>query len=676
MFKDYLPNDEEASNSEEGSFAFTLRKYAPDIDQEPAEIIFENNGLWELLKSELNYFPDHTFRGDAKLIKSPYPALVWNWDRLVKLANQEVLEEDVKLAHSDLKLLLTTIETDSGDNRLDKYFKTREANLSEKVVTYDNLWTAFPPGTLVYGRPFADKHQVFISFPGRSWPAKDKWFLECWTYDWNGTEFARRLIDLAIEKFDGQKPLTSLPHYPFELHKNFKTLELEMIERGKKFRKLCLAKQTDGMYHYDGEAVLGGKGISKKRRGDDYDDASSETSDSDDLDRVSNSTKVSGTVMVDFQSSFKYDTQAPPMGLVQTWENNDRYLCDCDECRNNPELSVKYRLFLDGKKGNEDWPDEQFLLCPPRVLGYILLQKQWAQLYIGGLKKVDSEDYKDTWNNKLHLADNDGTTHTTHTKDLLLNLVRSHGHPAVRDKIQDIVEDKGRGLVILLYGPPGVGKTTTAETVAGAVRKPLFPVGVTDVGTKASSVETNLGTIFDLATKWDAILLIDEADVFLERRQKGPGNNMEKNALVSVFLRVLEYYKGILILTTNQINYFDVAIQSRVHIAVEYRELNQQQTMAIFRQFLDQLKGKGFVDDMKPITDYLEEDVCKLQFDGRQIRNIMTSAVGLVHGRKGTKLGKKEIKEVVNIVKSFKDDYARQYDTYKKDTKEGRYPYS
>ena len=57
-------------------------------------------------------------------------------------------------------------------------------------------------------------------------------------------------------------------------------------------------------------------------------------------------------------------------------------------------------------------------------------------------------------------------------------------------------------------GPPGVGKTSTAETVAIASRKPLFAISVADVGTKAKNVEANLAKIFALATSWQAILLM------------------------------------------------------------------------------------------------------------------------------------------------------------------------
>lgn len=63
-------------------------------------------------------------------------------------------------------------------------------------------------------------------------------------------------------------------------------------------------------------------------------------------------------------------------------------------------------------------------------------------------------------------------------------------------------------LQLIPLGPPGVGKTSTAETVAIKARKPLFAISVADVGTTAKHVEANLARIFALATTWQAILLM------------------------------------------------------------------------------------------------------------------------------------------------------------------------
>ena len=53
-----------------------------------------------------------------------------------------------------------------------------------------------------------------------------------------------------------------------------------------------------------------------------------------------------------------------------------------------------------------------------------------------------------------------------------------------------------------------MGKTLTAESVAMLAGKPLFSVGVADIGTEGQNVEENLQEIFDLATMWEAVLLL------------------------------------------------------------------------------------------------------------------------------------------------------------------------
>jgi SpoVK/Ycf46/Vps4 family AAA+-type ATPase len=125
-------------------------------------------------------------------------------------------------------------------------------------------------------------------------------------------------------------------------------------------------------------------------------------------------------------------------------------------------------------------------------------------------------------------------------KDMLLALVHQHeSHDNSTDTIEDIIEGNGRSLVILLHGPPGVGKTLMAETVAKATGKPLIIVSVAEIGIKADQAESKLERLFAYAARWEAILPVDEADVFLEARSSEAGT--ERNALVSVLLLVLEY---------------------------------------------------------------------------------------------------------------------------------------
>lgn len=85
-------------------------------------------------------------------------------------------------------------------------------------------------------------------------------------------------------------------------------------------------------------------------------------------------------------------------------------------------------------------------------------------------------------------------------------------------------------MIMLLSGPPGVGKTLTAESVAENMHAPLYMMSAGDLGLESHNVETSLNNVLEMCTKWNAVLLLDEADVFLEQRS---ANDLERNKLVS-----------------------------------------------------------------------------------------------------------------------------------------------
>jgi SpoVK/Ycf46/Vps4 family AAA+-type ATPase len=123
-------------------------------------------------------------------------------------------------------------------------------------------------------------------------------------------------------------------------------------------------------------------------------------------------------------------------------------------------------------------------------------------------------------------------------KETSRNLVTQH---AKSEAIEDVIRVKGKGLVVLLHGPPGVGKTLSAESLAILTDKRLYSVRMADIGLSRSTVEGNSRRIFELATHGEAILLFDEADVFLEVRSL---EDMSRNSLVSTLLRILGYFQG------------------------------------------------------------------------------------------------------------------------------------
>lgn len=74
-----------------------------------------------------------------------------------------------------------------------------------------------------------------------------------------------------------------------------------------------------------------------------------------------------------------------------------------------------------------------------------------------------------------------------------------------------------------------------------------------------------------------------KADVFLEARST---HEMQRNALVAVFLKALERFHSTLFLTTNRVETFDPAFISRFSIAVKYSDLDTSARKAIWKRFL------------------------------------------------------------------------------------------
>lgn len=125
--------------------------------------------------------------------------------------------------------------------------------------------------------------------------------------------------------------------------------------------------------------------------------------------------------------------------------------------------------------------------------------------------------------------------------------------------MDDIVAGKSGGTTVLCAGPPGVGKTLTAEVYSEIIRRPLYRVHSGQLGLNVAEMEKTLKEVLTRAQRWGAVMLIDEADVYIKRRD----DNITMNAVVGVFLRVLEYFNGLLFLTTNRVDDIDEAIVSR-----------------------------------------------------------------------------------------------------------------
>jgi SpoVK/Ycf46/Vps4 family AAA+-type ATPase len=232
-------------------------------------------------------------------------------------------------------------------------------------------------------------------------------------------------------------------------------------------------------------------------------------------------------------------------------------------------------------------------------------------------------------------------------KELIRALITVHiGKTEVKS---DFMEGKGEGLIILLHGGPGTGKTLTAESVAELAGRPLYRVTCGDIGTDPESVEKYLESVLFIGSTWGCVVLLDEADVFLEERTK---MDMQRNALVSVFLRVLEYYDGILILTTNRIGTFDEAFKSRVQLALHYPPLDEDSRYEIWLNLMQALSDSGENPNFDDIRKKLPK-LAQYSLNGRQIRNTVNNARQLARFHNSEALRYAHIEKALHVTVDF-----------------------
>ncbi len=149
---------------------------------------------------------------------------------------------------------------------------------------------------------------------------------------------------------------------------------------------------------------------------------------------------------------------------------------------------------------------------------------------------------------------------------------------------EDVVAGKSGGTTVLCAGPPGVGKTLTAEVYAEVTGRPLYRVHSGQLGLSVSAMESALKEALTRAQRWGAVMLIDEADVYIRQRS----DDITANAVVGVFLRVLEYFDGLLFLTTNRIDDIDEAIVSRCIALIRYHAPDLTARERIWRVMAEQ----------------------------------------------------------------------------------------
>lgn len=132
----------------------------------------------------------------------------------------------------------------------------------------------------------------------------------------------------------------------------------------------------------------------------------------------------------------------------------------------------------------ETVPSQFRLFCWSALVGFSFTTKAWGHVLVEGLSQID---FFDPAFDRLVLSEE--------RKQIISAVVRQS---SIIPQKEDLIRSKQGGLIFLLHGPPGVGKTLTAEAVAEVLHRPLYYVTMGELGVNPEDLEERLSDVLDL----------------------------------------------------------------------------------------------------------------------------------------------------------------------------------
>ncbi|AEO54529.1 hypothetical protein MYCTH_2297184 [Thermothelomyces thermophilus ATCC 42464] len=574
--------EEAAENEETAKYAIVVRNQKSNDSRKKLEahsIIVQSPQIRAVLAEIMADYPGVACELTRLEFEAPFKPFVHRWNEFQKYIEKPDLDEKTK---KDMKVLIDIMNYEIGDN-----VKTFQDYVKNGVVCFKDLWMIFQPGTVVIATGQGQLSAFEMVETEYQTTNRGRFLVvRCDCVDYGGKEFGRYQEQILIPEFIGTKKITGLKVYPLHFHKDKESVEAKLIKRGELFEKLA-------GHHY--------KQYSGKAIGWDRDENEIEL-------------EVSGRIIVDIDSFNRFSPWR--VRYVNEWSATDL------------DRFSKYKEKMGITDDKFVLPPYYQMLARARTRGYSLKFKKWLDFFVDQITEVE-------WNTTAF----DRLVLPPDQKELIMSFSESQ---IAGSQFDDIIQGKGKGIICLLSGPPGVGKTLTAEAVAETLRVPLHMLSSGDLGSSPWEVERELNSILELVARWNAILLLDECDVFLEARST---HELERNKIVSIFLRTLEYYEGIMFMTTNRVEEIDAAFQSRIHVSIEYPDLTAASRRTIWTNFL---RGSTIKSSL---TDRDIAELAELKLNGRQIKNVLKTAQLLAARKKSETLDRKYIETVLGIEK-------------------------
>ena len=651
---------------------------------EKTEMVVHSKHLIDAFNAVIGSYPGTNFLGETVSIQAPYHALIHHRDALsrYRIAQPACHEEEyAATAAKHIDVLLAFLDRTYGDKIRDEEARHKR---TPSAATFDWLWLLLKPGEVIY-KDIQNIRTPFVISHVETDHDRDgkllRYNIDCWDIRFSQGRMRRCTNMFTIRAFSGEQAISTIDvipaaFFPEDLQKQggFPMAE-KQIALGKEYWELV---KRPAFKEYDGQSV-------------DRDEARSghvrhayKSPLVPAIYPANFSNQITGRVIVDAEGYERFSNIAPEMMDMRRRPRHAHMppppmpgnrppqprgslpqfspCCSCKVCSRVDRTNEAPGSLANFEDLNplEDAPpknDLYFLVCSPHIPAFILADRRWGHVTIDRLSdvKCDTEAFK-------YLVLDSGVKLTV--KALIGKFASNDGK--VSPWPNDFVRNKGEGRIFLLHGSPGVGKTCTAECVAELTRRPLLSLTSGDISTSmsSSSVERNLNYFLTLGERYGALVLLDEADVYLEERRT---RDLRRNGLVSIFLRALEYYRGVLFLTTNRVDSFDPAFTSRIHVALHYKRLTDADRARIWANNFDRLErdSQGKVYVTPGAKDYVFEcedrEILELRWNGREIRNALQTAVALAEteaveeGLERVSLAQRHLRQVVKMSRGFKD---------------------
>lgn len=645
---DYCSDDEEDPET------------APPEIATPAMIIHSEH-LINALKAVVTYYPYINLDGKTVTISAPYRVLYHHRHELARYRDNQSDAHDEEYASTTSKhidVLLSFLEDNLGEK-----IRKEEAlhKLEEPKATFEYFWLLLKPGQVIYAKRYDIWTPYVISSVRTSQSPSspyDSYKVNCWMIESNGTKVNRYMYSFGVTPWLGEQAIGSLAVVPASFWPENPEAQggLPMKERCIQLGKLYweLLKRPTYM-EYEGRLVNSGSG-NRQSRGPTGFMKGRVICDAPGFDSFYNLGPDCMRGMARYHRPPSFNQAAPP---VKDHLPRSQPRCGCRACAVNrsPSVDSPYLNFEDLDPLHDTPPDSDlfFMVCSNTMPGFILGDRRWGHLNIANLRPLVTD--KDAFK---YLVLDDEVKMTV--KALIGKFATDLGAGHVVPWGQDFVKNKGEGRIFLLHGAPGVGKTCTAECVAELTNRPLIALTSGDLSVDSYNIEANLSYFLELGQRYGALVLLDEADVYLERRRS---RDISRNGLVSVFLRALEYYRGVLFLTTNRVQSFDPAFLSRIHVALHYKNLRDEDRERIWTNNFDRLirDSNNRIHISSAARDFVwnTQDVKSLKWNGREIRNAMQTALALAESDAQDEnseriiINEKHIRAVVKMSRGFRD---------------------